>query len=207
MTREALEQALNAHLPPAAVPACATMILEHRVHLKITRSRLSKYGDYRAPYKGAGHRISINHNLNSYTFLVTFVHEMAHLETYNEFKHQVDGHGKEWKQIFRNLLKPFLMDDIFPVEVKSALERYISNPAASSCGDPDLYKALKNYDACDAFTFLENLPEGCYFKIKGYGNVFIKGKRLRKNFHCKLKDSKREFRISSVAEVQQIGLF
>lgn len=207
MNSTELEETLLKHLPEHAVKRCAGLIQEHRVHLKITRSRVSKYGDYRSPYNGYGHRISINHNLNPYTFLVTFLHEMAHLVTYINFSHKVDPHGREWKSTFRDLLGPYINEDIFPEEIKKSLQAYISNPAASSCGDPVLYKALKEYDDRSPYTWLENLPEGCYFKMKGYTNTFIKGKLLRKTFLCKMNNSKREFRISAVAEVVQVSLF
>src|SRR4051812_38681850 len=99
------------------------MIIEHRVFLRITRSRLSKYGDYRAPSGGKGHRISLNYNLNPYMFLVTFVHEMAHLTTFNRFKRKADPHGKEWKSEFKVLLEPFLRSGAFPSPLKEALEK------------------------------------------------------------------------------------
>ncbi len=207
MTEVEIEKTLGVYLPPAAVSPCAAMLIKNRVHLKITRSRLSKHGDYRAPHRESGHRISINHNLNPYMFLLTFLHEIAHLETYNLYQHKVDAHGKEWKAVFRQVLKPFLDEGIFPGEVIGTLERYLINPKAGSCADPELYKALRIFDVTNHHVLLENLPEGCYFKIRGYKNIFIKGKRLRKFFHCQMQHSKREFRISAVAEVQQVGMF
>jgi SprT protein len=207
VTREALEKALSDHLPEGSVQACADLIIEHRVFLKITRSRLSKYGDYRAPSNGKGHRISLNYNLNPYMFLVTFVHEIAHLTTYNRFKRKVDPHGKEWKSEFKILLDPFLRSGAFPAQLKNALENYMVNPAATNCSDTVLFKALKSYDKDNIYEYLENLPEGCEFKLMGYSDVYIKGKPLRKTFLCMLKENKKRFRISAVAEVQQVTLF
>jgi SprT protein len=202
-----LEEALARHIPQNAVKACAEMITAHKVQLKISRNRLTKFGDYRAPHNGYGHRISINHNLNPYAFLVTFIHEMAHLTTFNSFRHSVNPHGREWKNSFKVLLDPMLHENIFPPEIKAALHQYMTNPSATNCGDPVLHKALKNYDQQDHYTYLENLPEGCQFKLKSYDGIYIKGKFLRKTFHCKLVGSKREFRISGIARVQQITLF
>jgi SprT protein len=42
-------------------------------------ARSSKLGDYRPPQRGLPHRISVNHNLNQHEFLITLIHEMAHL--------------------------------------------------------------------------------------------------------------------------------
>lgn len=207
MKREQWELSMAKYVPTDAVGLCVDLLQTHKVHLKITRSRLSKYGDYRAPYKSKGHRISINHNLNSYTFLVTFLHEMAHLIAISSHSYSIDPHGKEWKNTFKGLMNPLLETAIFPEEINKALQNYLVNPAASGCGDPILYKALKKYDPDNSFEFLENLPEGCHFKIKGYANTFVKGKLLRKTFHCRMQDSKREFRISAIAQVQQVSLF
>ncbi len=207
MTREALEKALADHLPEASVQSCADLIIEYRVFLRITKSRLSKYGDYRAPAGGKGHRISLNHNLNPYMFLVTFIHEMAHLTTYNRFRHKADPHGREWKSEFKILLDPFLRSGVFPQGLNEALVNYMANPAATNCSDPVLFKALKSHDKDNQYDYLENLPEGCEFRLMGYSQVYIKGKPLRKTFLCRMKENRRQFRISAVAEVQQVTLF
>jgi len=207
VTRAELETALATHIPQHAVEACANMIINHKVSLRVTKSRVSKYGDYQAPHGGKGHRISINHNLNPYMFLVTFVHEMAHLTTFNKFSHRAEPHGRQWKSEFKLLLGPFIRSGIFPADVKAALENYMLNPAATSCSDPELFKALKNHNIKDHFDLLEHLPEGCEFRMKGYSEVFIKGKLLRKSFSCIMKGTKRTFRIPGIAEVQQVTLF
>jgi hypothetical protein len=59
----------------------------------------------------------------------------------------------------------------------------------------------------DHYDLLEQLPEGCEFKMKGYSEIFIKGRLLRKSFSCMMKGTKREFRIPGIAEVQQVTLF
>jgi len=140
-------------------------------------------------------------------FLITFVHEMAHLTTYNVYKHKVEPHGKQWKSAFRELMDPFLKQEIFPGGLRELLENYMMNPSATKCSDPELFKALKSFDEQNHFLFLETLPEGCQFKIKGYANVFVKGKKLRKTYLCSMQDSKRSFRVSALAEVQQVSLF
>lgn len=140
-------------------------------------------------------------------FLITFIHEVAHLTTFKKFNHRVEPHGLQWKAEFKVLLDPFIRSGAFPADIRTALENYMRNPSATSCADPHLVKTLRNYDPDDHYTFLENLPEGCHFRMKGYANTFIKGKLLRKSFECPMLDSKRIFRISGVAEVQQLTLF
>ena len=72
-------------------------------------------GDYRPPYAGQGHRISINYDLNSYSFLVTTVHEFAHLLTWNEHKRKAKPHGAEWKANFKRMMRPFFEKEVFPI--------------------------------------------------------------------------------------------
>ncbi len=207
MTRDQLREGLKKYLPEAALENCLDFITKYHISLKITHSRLSKLGDYRHPHSGNTHRISINHNLNPYAFLITFIHEVAHLTAWNKYKNSVEPHGSEWKTEFKFLLHPFLAQQIFPHDIHNALKTYLVNPAATSCADDHLYRTLKKYDHPNGYKFLEELPEGCHFKIKGYANIFIKGRLLRKKFHCTMKDSKREFRVSAVAEVEQVSLF
>ncbi len=207
MTSTQIKESLTPYLPPASLDFCIDLITRFNINIKITHARLSKLGDYRHPHNGHTHRISINHNLNPFAFLITFIHEVAHLTTWNNHKNNVEPHGREWKTQFRLLLQPLLDQQIFPEDIHHALKSSLHNPSATSCADELLYKVLKRYDAKNNFQLLEDLPEGCHFVIKGYSNIFIKGKLLRKKFHCKMKDSRREFRVSAVAEVQQVTLF
>lgn len=207
MTRDQLKEKLINYLPQNGIEQCIDFITLHRISLRITHSRRSKLGDYRAPHNGSAHRISINHNLNKYSFLITFIHEVAHLTAFNRYKHTIEPHGPEWKGEYKALLRPFLNSNVFPEDLHQALDNYLRNPAASSCTDENLYRTLKKYDEQNSHQLLEDLPEGTEFKLKGYTNVFIKGHLLRKTYHCKMKNSKREYRISGLAEVEQLTLF
>ena len=60
---------------------------------KVKKSRSSKYGDYRPPLKGSNHLITINYDMNKYAFLITLVHEIAHLTNWNKHKDKVKPHG------------------------------------------------------------------------------------------------------------------
>ena len=140
-------------------------------------------GDYTSPRQGLNHLITINHNLNKYSFLITLVHEIAHLVTYNQFQNKVNPHGVEWKQNFKRLMQPFLTTDIFPVEVFSALRTYMQNPAAASCSDANLLRTLKLYDQDNDAVFLEYLPQGTIFLYNG-NRVFRKGEKIRKRIKC-----------------------
>ena len=71
------------YIPEAAVPTIAEWIIHYDFKLKIKKERNSRLGDYTPPREGLNHLITINHNLNKYAFLITLVHEVAHLVEMN----------------------------------------------------------------------------------------------------------------------------
>ncbi len=167
-----------------AAPVIARWIDYFKCEFKISRSRTTKYGDYRHPFKNAGHRISVNYNLNSYAFLITTVHEFAHLLTWNEHNRKAKPHGQEWKNNFKRMMRPFFEQDIFPPDVKQAIFNYLENPSASSCTDLHLFRALKQYDKKPEGTmFVEKLPVNTLFSLKN-GKVFRKETLVRKRYRC-----------------------
>ena len=116
---------LRKYIPEFAVPQIAIWIIEFDFKLKITKERSTKLGDYTSPRDGLNHTITINHNLNQYSFFITLVHEIAHLHTFNQFKNRVNPHGEEWKQSFRVLMTPILSTDHLPLDVLYALRKYL----------------------------------------------------------------------------------
>lgn len=176
-------EVLKKYIPEGAVETIARWIVDYDFKLKIKKERSTKLGDYSSPQNGMNHVITINHNLNKYSFLVTLVHEVAHLSTFNKFKNTVAPHGQEWKNEFKILMQPFLVTEIFPVDVLYAIRKYLQNPAASSCTDTNLLRTLKLYDENTQQVFLEYLPYKSVFLYNG-NKVFEKGERIRKRFRC-----------------------
>ena len=190
------------YLPPDSAPTIARWIDHFQCDFKISRARNTKYGDYRPPHAGQGHRISINYDLNPYAFLVTTVHEFAHLLTWNEHQRKAKPHGAEWKANFKRMMRPFFEREIFPADIRQAIVRYLENPAASSCTDHQLFKALKKYDQTpEHLVLLESLPLGSVFKLKD-GRVFRKDAKIRKRFRCTELASGRLYLFNPLAEVE-----
>ncbi len=199
-----LSRAFSKYVPSKALDTCIDWIIEHKIAVRITKSRNSKYGDYRPPSEGKGHRISVNHDLNKYAFLLTFTHEVAHLVTFNKYRFRVDPHGAEWKAEFRRLMMPFLKADIFPNDLVVAITGYMNNPAASSCSDVHLTRAIAKYDKRDErWKFLEEIALNTPFKIRS-GRAFIKGELLNKNYCCTCLKSKHKYVINPLTEVLPI---
>ena len=194
-------QILDHYLPPEAAPVIATWINRYQVELKISKSRQTKLGDYRAPFQGKPHRISINHNLNPYSFLITLIHEFAHLTCWNVHQFKVKPHGEEWKQEFKKLMMPWIENNFFPKEIQHGLLGYMQNPAASSCTDLHLMRVLEKFDFVkhDQYS-LETLAPGTIFQIKD-GRIFIKGEKLRKRYRCMEKKTKRVYLFNPLTKV------
>lgn len=195
------QEILKKYIPEKAAPLIAHWIIDLDFKLKIKKERSTKLGDYRAPFNGSNHQITINYNLNKYSFLVTLVHEIAHLTTYNKYKHSVLPHGQEWKSEFKNLMQHFLDSEIFPVELLYALRKYLANPAASSCTDKNLYRALKLYDEnSSGGIYLEKIPYKTVFVYEG--RLFEKGERIRTRYNCKEIKTGRIYLFNPLAEVE-----
>jgi SprT protein len=182
--KESKASILQKYMPEAAAHIIAEWIDVYKCEFRISRSRSTKLGDYRAPFKDKGHRISVNHNLNHYSFLITTVHEFAHLITWNAHHHKVKPHGLEWKNNFKKLMIPFFDLDIFPTDVKKSVIAYLKNPAASSCTDANLFKTLRNYDVKDPDVLVvESIAENQHFITKN-GRVFKKLNKIRTRYKC-----------------------
>ena len=204
--QEAPLHQLKNYLPDGSFDEVCHYLMYYKVQLTITRERKSVLGDYRNSYQNKNHRISVNGNLNPYSFLITLLHELAHLFTFERYGHRVLAHGQEWKNEFSKVLAQFLAKHIFPADIQRTLLKTLQNPAASSCADTALLRVLHQYDKKkDGITLIETLPEGAQFTIKG-GSIFIKEERIRKRFKCKELATGKIYLFSPVYEVQAIDL-
>ncbi len=177
--------ALAAYLPEGSFEPVVAYLHQYKVHLTVTKQRKSVLGDYRHAGWGGNHRISINGNLNKYEFLITLLHELAHLLTYEQYRNKVDAHGKEWKYHYSQLLIVFVQHKIFPPDVEKALQKSIANPSATANGETALLLVLRNYDAIkkvDHFT-VSDLQEGDMFQTEK-GKIFRRGVVRRKRIEC-----------------------
>jgi SprT protein len=204
MTFQDFEAGLKNYVPRESLPSLFEIFRQNPAIIKITRPRDTKIGDYRSPFQGKPHRISVNGDLNTFAFLITFLHEYAHLHTWSQFKDDVKPHGEEWKQNFRKLMIPFLKMNIFPPDVEAAVKNYIQNPFAGSCTDVNLLRKLKEYDLkredTDSVT-IEELPLNSLFMWRD-GRVFRKMNKVRKRYRCLEVSSKQMYLFNALAEVR-----
>jgi SprT protein len=205
-TTEHPMQALAAYLPDNSFEAVVQYINHYKVHLTVTKKRKSVLGDYRHSWLDKNHRISVNGNLNKYEFLITLLHELAHLLTFEQFGNRVESHGKEWKNCYSKLLVDFLQKNIFPSDISFALYKTINNPAATANGETELLKVLRNHNIVkkEGVTIIEELPTGSLFETDK-GRVFKKGLKRRKRYECLEMSSGRLYSFSPIAEVKVVN--
>lgn len=190
------------YIPEKAAGIIVKWITDYDFKLKITKERNSKLGDYRPPIDRPNHLITINHNLNRYSFLVTLVHEVAHLTTYNKYKDRVLPHGEEWKSEYKKLMSNFLDKEIFPDDVLYGLMSHLQSPGASSCSDAKLLRILKRHDNDAASrVFLEKLPIKTKFIYNGE-RLFEKGPKVRTRYRCVEVVSGEVYLFHALAEVE-----
>jgi len=200
--KEAPLEAIKKYIPERSAKQILDYLNLHKVHLTITRERKSVLGDYRHATSYDAHRISINGNLNKYSFLITLIHELAHLITFTQYKSRVEPHGKEWKRLYAVLLKDFLTPDIFPHDLLYFLNESLHDLPASSCSDEKLMRVLKKYDANpNGMVMVEQIADGKLFDA-GKGKMFRKGKKLRKRYQCVEVATGRLYLFSPIYEVK-----
>jgi SprT protein len=196
---------LKNHIPEKSVDLIWPLIKDFDFNLTVTKERKTKHGDYRMPNSsGQSHRISVNGTLNKYAFLLTFIHEVAHMHTFEIYGRRISPHGKEWKRTFKKVAKPFLLAKVWPEDITLVLKNHFINPKASSAGDIVLTRVLRKYDD-NKDVFLEDLEEDSFFAINNeFGRQFVKGKKRRTRYLCSELETHKTFTIHGMAKVFEI---
>ena len=197
---------LQRYFPETAVPMVGAIYEQRRFKLHFKRPRSSKLGDFRPPRTPNGIcSITLNLDLNPYQMLITYVHEVAHYDVYQEHGlRRLQPHGQEWQTSFSTLLQPFLTETIFPKDVLKALQKHLHHIKASSGADQNLQRVLHKYDKNPTnATTVESLPNGARFTLKN-GLVFQKGEKQRTRYKCYCETNGRWYFVSALAEVEVV---
>ena len=200
---ENLTKIFKKHLPDPAIPYCINLWEREPFNFQITRSRKSKLGDFRYRSNQKIQTITINSDLNPYQFLLTLIHEIAHLHAFKQFDLTISPHGLEWKKTFVVLMSPILVEHIFPIDLLIPLRKHMRNPKASSASDLFLMKEMSKYDSTNPdqkSLFLSDLKPGNKFFLAG--REFEKGETRRTRVLCLEVASGRKFLIAQLARVQ-----
>lgn len=198
-----MSEVLLKYLPEHAVESVFELIKTNSVHLKIVNERVTRHGDYRRHPSGK-HQITVNANLNKYRFLITLVHEIAHLAAFEKYGRNIKPHGNEWKITFQRLMIPFIRPEIFPNSILPLIANHFRNPTASSDTDARLAFALKQFDERKPdIHFIHEVPSGSFFRIKN-GKVFQKKGLRVKRYECLEVKTGKLYLFNANAEVEII---
>ncbi len=197
-----MEDVLIKYVPERAIQPCVELIKKHRVYLQIVGQRKTRHGDYRKLPTGQV-KITVNASLNKYKFLMTLIHEFAHLVAYEKYGYQIKPHGLEWKNSFQKLMLPFLRPEIYPSKLLPLLARHFRNPTASSDTDAVLSVALKEFDPPNLKNYIFEIPIGNRFRLEN-GRIFKKGRKRIKRYECTCEQTGQVYVFQPHAEVEPI---
>lgn len=194
-----IREQLQPHLPAATLDYCTELWQQNPFHFHLSKKRVSKSGDFTCRH-GHTPRITVNRDLTPLEFLITYVHEVAHLHVHKTYGFKAEAHGTEWKQKFQELMRPILQEHIFPEPIFSCLIQHMQNPKASTYADGELTRLLHRGDPrTSKLVYLADLPEGSTFDLNG--RFFKKGKLKRTRVLCTEVKSKRQFLVPADAPV------
>ncbi|CAM3582002.1 hypothetical protein FSS13T_23710 [Flavobacterium saliperosum S13] len=198
-----MSEVLLKYIPEHAVPPCFELIKAYNVHLKIVNERVTRHGDYRRHPDGF-HQITVNASLNKYRFLMTLIHEIAHLVAFEKYGRDIKPHGDEWKLTFQRMMVPFIRPEVFPSQLLPLLARHFRNPKASSDTDATLSLALKQFDPVNDKNYIFEIPYGSTFRIHN-GKIFKKIALRTKRYECIELSSGRIYLFNPNAEVELLS--
>jgi len=148
-----MQNTLQQYIPKQALHEVLLLLKHDNLTVNIKNERKTRHGDYKRLPNGK-HQITINSNLNSFKFLITLIHEIAHFEAYKHYGRFIKPHGIEWKRSFQHLMLPFINPENFPIELLPLIANHFKNPKASSDTDSKLALALKQFDQPNDKTYI-----------------------------------------------------
>ncbi len=190
---------LEQFLPENALPYLKIWFGSYPCHLKITKNRNSKLGDYRKlPDKS--HQITVNGTLEPQLFFFVLTHELAHLIAFEKYGRRISPHGAEWKQTFREMLLESLT--VYAEDLRPIIQKFSKSPKANFMASPDLVKYFHVPEEDDEQTFIENLKKGELFEYKK--EIFVIEETTKKRYLCKNIKSSRKYYFRNLAQVKKL---
>lgn len=193
-------QTLEKYLPENTLPYLKKWFGDFSIHIKITRGRNSKLGDYRKmPDKS--HQITINSTLQPPLFFFVLTHELAHLLAFENFGRTVSAHGAEWKQTFRDMLLE--SSSIYSEDLQPIILRFAQSPKAGFMASPELVRYFQIEDLEDESLYIEDLqPEDQFIYRK---QRYLLEEKRKKNYLCINLDNGKKYIFRPLARVEKLN--
>ena len=191
---------LEKYLPENTLPYLKKWFGDFSIHIKITRGRNSKLGDYRKmPDKS--HQITINSTLQPPLFFFVLTHELAHLLAFEKYGRTISAHGLEWKKTFQEMLLESI--PIYAEDLKPIILRFARSPKAGFMASPELvrYFHLENHE--DESSYIEDLAFGDEFIYRK--QRYLLEEKRKKNYLCKNLDNEKKYIFRPLARVEKLN--
>lgn len=191
---------LEKYLPENCLPYLKKWFGDYSIHIKITRGRNSKLGDYRKmPDKS--HQITINSTLQPPLFFFVLTHELAHLLAFENFGHRISPHGSEWKNTFSKMLLESI--SIYDEDLKSIILKFLKSPKANFMSSPELVRYFHIEDYEDESSYIEDLKINDRFIYRK--QTYIIDEKRKKNYLCTQLDTNKKYIFKPLARVEKIS--
>lgn len=196
-------QILGKYLPDSSHDYIRQLIDGEHLLIRITKPRKTRYGSFTAKKQSGRKTINISGQQNKWAFLITFLHEFAHLKVWKQYSNTVRSHGNEWKNTFRELSAPLISIAVFPEDIAVELKSYLNGKKASESSDTKLLRVLKRYDEeNNGQVFIENVTVGQVFYFQNRQFQILE--KLRTRYKCREIKTGRVFVFSPLVEVNPV---
>ncbi|MET3034629.1 SprT-like domain-containing protein [Chryseobacterium sp. NRRL B-14859] len=191
-------QSLEKYLPQNTLKCLRIWFSDYYIHIKVTRNRNSKLGDYRK-LPDNSHEITVNSTLTPQLFFFVLTHELAHLIAFEKYGRRISPHGNEWKETFRNMLLESL--DVYDEDLKPIIVKFSKSPKANFMASPDLVRYFHTEKQDDRFLFIEELEKGEFFIYRN--EKYLLEGLVKKNYLCKNLATGRKYSFKPLARVEK----
>lgn len=195
------EDEILLHFPESARPDIKLLFEKHSFSFRITAPRQTRLGSFR-PSQNKVPVVSVNIDLKQYTFLLIFLHEVAHLIVWEQYGRDVKAHGQEWKKAFRELAEPFFENNVFPADLENELRRYFRSTPATFSRNTKLINALAFHEGGIPSLTVADIPFNETFSL-AKGKTFVKLQKRRTRFKCYCPADRRYYLVHGSAKVLQ----
>ena len=191
---------LEKYLPENCLPYLKKWFGDYIIHIKITRGRNSKLGDYRKMVDKS-HQITINSTLQPPLFFFVLTHELAHLIAFENFGNRISPHGQEWNNTFRTMLLESI--SIYDEDLKPIIFKFLKSPKANFMSSPDLVRYFHIEDYEDESSYLEDLEIKDQFIYRKH--LYTIEEKRKKNYLCTQLDTGKKYIFKPLARVEKIS--
>ena len=191
---------LEKYLPNHCLPYLKEWFADYAIHIKITKGRNSKLGDYRK-MADQSHQITLNSTLQPQLFFFVLTHELAHLLAFDNFGNRISPHGAEWKSTFSKMLSESI--SVYDEDLKPIILKFLKSPKANFMASPDLVRYFHIEDYEDESSYIEDLEIKDQFTYRK--QIYIIEEKRKKNYLCTQLKTDKKYIFKPLARVEKIN--